>query len=189
MDVRSHFADNHGMHFGRGDEVHELPRGSFEVDHHGNRFFVHNGEFFRRHGGGFVVVAAPIGAFVPLLPLWYSTVWWDGVPYYYADDTYYTWDTDQQQYEVVEPPSGIESGGMIQQAPAPGTIFVYPKNGQSSQQQQVDRYECHRSAADQTGYDPMVASGGVPPGSIEAKRADYVRAETGCLEARGYSVE
>jgi hypothetical protein len=187
MEVRSHFADND--HLNRGAEMHELPRNSFKVNHHGEQFFVHNGEFFRHRGGRFVVVAAPFGAFVPLLPLYYSTVWWDGVPYYYYDDTYYTWDTDQQEYEVVQPPPGIESGGMVQQAPTPGTIFVYPKNGQSQPQQALDRYECHRSAADQTGYDPTVAGGGVPADSVEAKRADYVRAESGCLEARGYSVE
>src|ERR1035438_6529469 len=32
-----------------------------------------------------------LGLYFATLPLYYSTVWWDGVPYYYADDTYYRW--------------------------------------------------------------------------------------------------
>jgi len=33
-------------------------------------------------------------------------------------------------------------------------IFIYPTKGQSAQQQDKDRYECHRWAVGQTGYDP-----------------------------------
>jgi hypothetical protein len=33
--------------------------------------------------------------------------------------------------------------------------FVYPKKGQSQEQQQKDQYECHLWAADQSGVDPM----------------------------------
>jgi hypothetical protein len=51
------------------------------------------------------------------LPPFYSTVWFGGVPYYYADDTYYSWDAGHQQYEVVEPPAGIESAGTTQPPP------------------------------------------------------------------------
>lgn len=34
-------------------------------------------------------------------------------------------------------------------------MFVYPKKGQSKEQQQRDQYECHLWAVDQTGVDPM----------------------------------
>ncbi len=33
--------------------------------------------------------------------------------------------------------------------------FVYPKKGQSKEQQQRDQYECHLWAVDQSGVDPM----------------------------------
>ncbi len=33
-------------------------------------------------------------------------------------------------------------------------IFVYPSKGQSQEQQDKDRYECHRWAVQQTGFDP-----------------------------------
>jgi hypothetical protein len=132
-------------------------------------------------------VGAPIGAFVAILPPFYTSVWFGGVPYYYANDTYYTWSGDRNEYEVVAPPVGIDSSGTTQ-PPASDAIFIYPKNGQSSQQQASDRYECHRSAVEQTGYDPTQAAGGVSPEVAASKRADYFRADAACLDARGYSV-
>lgn len=35
-------------------------------------------------------------------------------------------------------------------------VYIYPKNNQSSAQQDKDRYECHRWAVQQTGFDPSV---------------------------------
>jgi len=37
---------------------------------------------------------------------------------------------------------------------AQGDLFIYPKEGQSEEQQKKDRYECHLWAAEQTGFDP-----------------------------------
>ena len=39
------------------------------------------------------------------------------------------------------------------------------------------------------GYDPTQTGGGVATGDAPAKRADYFRATTSCLEGRGYSVK
>ncbi len=33
--------------------------------------------------------------------------------------------------------------------------FLYPKKGQSAEQQSTDKYECHQWAVEQTGFDPM----------------------------------
>jgi hypothetical protein len=96
------------------------------------------------------------------------------------------------QYQTVAPPQGIQSQ---MQAPgaAPGTagaaapaadLIVYPKNGQSQEQQGKDRFECHKWAVGQTGFDPT--QGAAPP---NARRGDYMRAQTACLEGRGYSVK
>lgn len=38
--------------------------------------------------------------------------------------------------------------------PPPQKVFVYPNNGQSPQQTERDRYECHVWAVQQTGVDP-----------------------------------
>ena len=39
-------------------------------------------------------------------------------------------------------------------APPPQRVFVYPANGQSTEQTDRDRYECHLWAVQQTGFDP-----------------------------------
>lgn len=183
----SRFAHNQYYH-DRGEVVRVIPRGAYTVRYRGGAYLYHGGEWYRRNGRAAIVIAAPIGAFVPILPPFYSTVWWGGVPYYYADDTYYDWNAGVGEYEVVQPPEGIESGGTTQ-TPPPDSIFVYPKNGQSAEQQAQDRFECHRSAVAATGYDPTVAGGGVPGDVARTKRADYMRAQAACLDARGYSVK
>jgi hypothetical protein len=118
------------------------------------------------------------------LPLYYSTYWWDGVPYYYADDTYYRWDGGANQYVTVSPPQGLQGPGGPA-APAISELIAYPKNGQSQEQQGKDKFECHQWAVSQTGFDPTQ-----PAAATAAdRRSDYFRAQAACLEGRGYSVE
>jgi hypothetical protein len=38
-----------------------------------------------------------------------------------------------------------------------GQPFIYPSKGQSPEQQQKDRYECHTWAVQQTGFDPSMS--------------------------------
>jgi hypothetical protein len=125
-----------------------------------------------------------LGLYFATLPLYYSTVWWDGIPYYYADNTYYVWNGTVNQYETVSPPAGLQSQARAQ-SPGGSELIAYPKNGQSEEQQGKDKFECHRWAAGQTGFDPTQAGGGPAPGN----RADYRRAQAACLEGRGYSVK
>jgi hypothetical protein len=125
--------------------------------------------------------------FVPVLPAFYTTVWFGGVPYYYANDTYYAWRDSDRQYEVVDPPGADQAASM--QAPPTDDVFVYPKNGQSPDLQARDKYECHKWASGETGFDPTQSGGGVPPDQTGAKRAAYQRAMGACLEGRGYSVK
>ena len=64
---------------------------------------VNGGNWYRWRGGAWVVSAAPVGLFyVPWLPPYFTTVWWNGIPYYYANDTYYIWDDAQHAYKVVD---------------------------------------------------------------------------------------
>lgn len=42
-------------------------------------------------------------------------------------------------------------------------LFIYPQRGQSPQQQQQDRFECHQWAVQQTGFDPMMGMAAPPP--------------------------
>jgi len=59
-------------------------------------------------------------------------------------------------------------------APPPMRVFVYPAHGQSPDQTERDRYECHTWAVQQTGVDPsrqsayqqvIIQPSGPPPGS------------------------
>jgi len=63
--------------------------------------------------------------------------------------------------------------------------LIYPKNGQSPEQQARDRYECYRFGVTQSGFDPMH-----PPGAGPASngQADFERAQGVCLDAHGYAV-
>ena len=188
------FGHNH-YYPGRGYAVGVLPRERIVVNGGGGRFYYSGGVWYRPYGPRFVVVAPPLGLFVPVLPPFYTTVWFGGNPYYYANDTYYSWRPATGQYEVVAPPDGSGDSGSTDapaQAGAPGAngdVFIYPKNGQNDDQQAKDRYECHRWAQGQSGFDPTQSSGGVPADQAGAKRADYNRALTACLEGRGYSVK
>lgn len=43
----------------------------------------------------------------------------------------------------------------VEQQPIPSTtVYFYPNNGQTVEEQERDRYECYLWAVDQTGYDP-----------------------------------
>ena len=84
---------------------------------------------------------------------------------------------------MVDPPQNVESATVT--PPPAQNVFVYPNKGQTAEQQAKDRYDCHRWAVDQTGFDPTTATGDAESSS---KRADYQRATSACLEARDYTV-
>jgi hypothetical protein len=66
--------------------------------------------------------------------------------------------------------------------------MIYPKNGQTKEQQAADQFECHKWAQGQTGFDPTQVGGGVSPDKADASRNNYNRAMSACLQGRGYQV-
>jgi hypothetical protein len=135
--------------------------------------------------------------FLPVLPLAYATYWYGGIPYYYANDVYYTYNPGYQGYVATDPPPATDPNAVAPQGappgpdmapgaapgaapapsgggPVPGQIFMYPRNGQSAEQQATDKAECQQWAAQQAG---QVAQNG----------SDYDRAMAACVEGRGYS--
>ncbi len=119
--------------------------------------------------------------FLPVLPGVYATYWYGGMPYYYANDVYYTWDPNYDGYVATDPPPVADSGGSANsqdQSPAAGEIYMYPKQGQSAELQSEDRRACQQWAANQTSGEASSQAYG-----------DYRRAMTACAEGRGYSVE
>ena len=186
--------DHNHTYLDRGVVVGAVPRGAERVRFGHERYWYHGGVWYRAEGTGFVVFAPPVGVVVSVLPPFYTTVTFGGQPYYYANDTYYVFNDSARGFQVVEPPSGSDAGaGAAPPAAAPvgggaDNLFVYPKNGQSAERQSTDRFECHRWAVEQTGFDPTRDGGGVAPADMNQKRAGYARATAACLEARGYTV-
>jgi len=175
-----------------------VPAGHIVVRQGGVSLYFAGGVWYSAGGPGrFVVVAPPLGVVVPVLPPFYATVWVGGMPYYYANNTYYI--QRPPGYVVVSPPppaaTVVElppSSRPVQQSPsgAGGQIpfaqlSTYPNLGQSQQQQAKDRYECHRWAVGQSGYDPSLSNG---PGATEQQMNGYRASMSACLSARGYTV-
>jgi hypothetical protein len=129
------------------------------------------------------------GLYFDALPLYYSTYWWDGSPYYYAGDNFYQWYASVGQYETVRPPQDLAAQVATSQALEIVSLFAYPRNGQTSEQQATDRIECQRWATGQTGTSSSPPGSTVASAASPASRHDYLRAESACLEGRGYSVQ
>jgi hypothetical protein len=109
------------------------------------------------------------------------------VPYYYADNVYYAWQPDQNGYAVVDPPDNADTPSPPPDSGTQDNLMIYPKNGQTKEQQAADQYECNNWARGQTGFDPTQPSGGVA-GNPDAARSNYDRAMSACLQGRGYQV-
>jgi len=185
LDERYH----HGHYYiPRGAVVHELPAGYRPYWFHGSQFFFSGGVWYAPGPHGYLVTRPPAGLVITVLPAYYTTVWIGGTPYYYANDVYYRWAPEVNGYEVVDPPPGADNPGNPPTS-MPDDLFLYPKNGQTPEQQAADRFECRSWSKSQTGFDPTQSNGGVPPDQTSAKRGEYRRAMTACLEARGYSVK
>ncbi|MGB6452815.1 MAG: hypothetical protein WBE92_18850 [Steroidobacteraceae bacterium] len=153
-----------------------------------------------------------VGLFLPVIPWYYATYWWGGIPYYYGNNAYYVWDGDAGEYEQVTPPADFSPNGPPTSAPdangaPPATteLFAYPKAGQSPAQQASDVAACRKWASDQVASQgapgtPPPSAAGAPQSSsgsangnaaaseAMAKRQAYLRAEGVCLQGRNYSV-
>jgi hypothetical protein len=184
---------NHGRYYPPpGTAYRSLPPNYRPYYRGGERYYFNGGVWYAPRGPGFVVVRPPAGVVISVLPSYYSTIWVGGVPYYYADNVYYTWQPDQNGYAVVDPPDAVDdsspppypgNSGAGQAAP---DLIIYPKNGQTKDQQAADEYECHNWARSQTGFDPTQVDGTAP--SADAGRNNYDRAMSACLQGRGYQV-
>jgi hypothetical protein len=204
------FAQGHGGggHGGGGGGAHahsaaggRAPAAHYASGYRGGAYYAHGGYYGRGgyyggyyggrggwYGGRFY--GPGFGWFLPVLPAFYATYWFGGIPYYYANDTYYTWSPDYSGYVATSPPAGATPDSGVAPEPADGApppppggqTYNYPKNGQTDEQQASDRYQCHQWAVSQSGYDPT------RNGSATAGQGDYQRAMTACMEGRGYSV-
>jgi hypothetical protein len=150
----------------------------------GSRGGWHGGYGYGWRGGGYGGAGwLGYGLFFSALPFAYATYYWDGIPYYYADDNYYQWDSAASAYETVQPPAEVVNEATAAAAtdpaqqtnPSQTDLYAYPANGQSTTQQAKDRSECQQWATAQVGTAPT-------------QHVNYLKAEEACLTGRGYSV-
>lgn len=176
---RSHDHDRQYPPVGR--RYRQLPRPLPPIHWHGTDYWFWSGIWYGPAPYGYMVVRPPYGVVVDLLPDFRTLVLLGGITYLYVNGVYYR-ERPGGGYMVVPSPvlGTITPGGDTQR------LFVYPNLGQSPEQQASDEYECHRWATQQSGYDPALAATAQNPNA--ALRADYIRAQTACLEARGYTV-
>ena len=198
----SRFAHNR-YYYDRGYAVHSPPDEGLSNLHGpgGERYYFHGGNWYHWQGnlnqawhwqrwvhGPWVVSAAPVGVFLPLLPPYYTMVWWGSTPYYYANDAYYVWDAARNEYQVVAPPTGLDAAGTTPSpvvAGASDQLFATPSKGQSPEQQANDRNECNQWARTESGYDPTA-----PDAAAQSrdKRTAYFHNQAACLGSLGYAV-
>jgi len=177
---------NHDRYYPRpGHSIIKLPPKHYSIHYHDRDYYYHGGIWYRPVGSSFVVIAPPIGIVVPFLPAFYTTIWFGGIPYYYANDVYYVWDPTRDGYVVTNPPPNIDE----QTVPlVPDELYIYPKQGQSPQKQADDRFACHQWSVKQTQFDPTQPPVNMSQAEINSNREEYQRAMRACLEGRGYSV-
>ena len=163
----------------------------------GYGYRVHGG-YYGWGGGGAAAVGAGVGAAWVLACTSRrcrsitQTYYWGGVPYYYANDVYYTWDPNVNQYVTVAPPAGLQAPAGRRPSRRADRRARHRAHGLP--EERPERPSSRRRTSSSVtngrwarrGFDPT-------PGAAAAgaanKRNDYMRAQAACLEGRGYSVQ
>ena len=173
-----------GPQYRPGQTIDGFPDRYWKVPYRGQDYFYSGGYWYRPHGGSYIVVAPPYGVRVEYLPSYAREVWLGGALFFLVADTYYQYLADSQEYVVVNPPVGVPSPVPV--APANGgyDVVAYPMYGQGQEQQEQDRYQCHRWAVSQSGFDPATATY-APAATV---LSHYQRALGACFSGRGYSI-
>lgn len=101
-------AQRRGGGFGRSRGTHaaEFPRAYNPVIAGGHRYFYRDGFFYRGGRRGYMMIPAPIGARIRVLPFGFLNFSIGSIPYYYYGGVYYQYIPDQSCYVVVPKPSG-----------------------------------------------------------------------------------
>ncbi|MFJ4145057.1 DUF6515 family protein [Pseudomonas sp. NPDC089734] len=171
-----------GPRYRPGYTIDRVPGGYSRIPYRGQDYFYSQGYWYRPQGPRYVVVTPPYGLRVRSLPSYSQEIWIGSSLLFLAAGTYYAYQSDSQDYVVVNPPQNQS----YNQAPVQNGYdpVAYPLNGQSQEQVELDHYQCYRWAAEQSGFDPANIT--YQP---QAEVVDLYRRSMGaCLVGRGYSV-
>ncbi|HXR20449.1 MAG TPA: hypothetical protein VN757_11005 [Steroidobacteraceae bacterium] len=146
--------------------------------------------------------------FLPLLPLYYSTFWWQGVPYYYYNDIYYTWSPTADGYVATDPPpaaagsapspndgSYYDEGAAANADAAPAMAASAPQPippgafASGNGGDHVYAYPANGQSEDQQSSDRMQCDQWAASQAASAGSPDYRRAVIACFQGRGYSAQ
>jgi hypothetical protein len=166
---RGHYGHPHSRHYG--------PGGSPRHYGHPYRYYGHGGgHYYGYPGYGFFLPGLVIGGILgwSLAPRYYTPP-----PYYYGPPVY------GYPPDYATPPPAQEG----QAPPTGGQLSIYPRQGQTQEQQDRDHTECHDWAVGQAGFDPYEPPPDQRPGADAAqKSARYLQALEACLDMRGYTL-
>jgi hypothetical protein len=154
--------------------------------------------------------------FLGFLPAVYATYYWGGIPYYYVNDVYYTWNAAENGYVAADPPpaadgysddvnaaaaAGPEGGNAPSAAVADNTPPDVAQSAQGAQSNLgIIAYPRNGQSDQQQSTDKFQChawakgQAGFDPTSQSSSnasagaRSTYGRAMSACLEARGYTV-
>ncbi len=173
-----------GPQYRPGYTVDRFPDRNYRVPYRGQDYFFSGGYWYRPQGPRYVVVTPPYGIRVQYLPDYAREVWVGSALFFLAAGAYYTYETNTQQYVVVQPPTEVP---VAQPAPQGNgyDVVAYPANGQSPAQVQQDGYDCYRWAVQQSGFDPQQVTYAPDPAVVQT----YRQAQGNCLTSRGYQVQ
>lgn len=77
------------------------------------------------NGWGGLYTGLALGLTVPLLANGYSSSWYGGSPYYYADDGYYV-SYPQREYRVLSPSERVITERYVYESPSPAPVVAAP---------------------------------------------------------------
>ena len=142
-------------------------------------YFYVDGVYFIQQSGVYIVAAAPIGARIAILPYGFRSMYIGPRRFFRVNSTYYRYVVATNDYVVVAPPADVASAATSESLDP----VIYPAAGQSEEQLDQDRYECHRWGLEQSGFDPSIANAAGQDGSDR-----YYRSLKACLMGRDYTV-
>ena len=106
--VKKNIAVRHYKNMPRRSVVMLAPKAAVIVTHKQIKYRYHNGVYYRPSGNKFVVVAAPRGRRVKVLPTKRYRFVHAKRTYYYYYGTFYSQVNESDEYEVVTPPLGAK---------------------------------------------------------------------------------